>query len=110
MRRLIAELREFAARQGDEITARVMPRWVALRSKRVQKVFAELRPSRERIQVFVLPPRWELGDWTLASMAPISQGWGWFKSKFYVEGDGDVRSAIRLLRISYLYSLRSRKQ
>ena len=103
--RIMEEIGGFAAMRGDEIVTRVMPRWISLSSRNGRRVFAELRPSRERVQVFVLPPPSELGGCRMVARAPVSQGWGWFKSKFFVEGDGDVRVAIRLLRVSYIYSL-----
>ena len=104
---LIDELKEHASAHHDAIEVRVMPRWISLRSRRGKRVFAELRPSKRRGEVFVSPPPRELGFSRLVCRAPPSQGWDWFKSKFCFEGDGDVRSALRLLRISYISSIRT---
>jgi hypothetical protein len=106
LRRLLNELREFASSRNDDIVVRVMSRWISVRSKNGWRVFAELRPSRERIEVFILPPPRELGTNRLIDRAPPSQGWGWFKSKFVIDGNGGAATALRLLRISYLSSLK----
>jgi hypothetical protein len=109
LRRMLDELREYASSREDDVIVRVMSRWISIRSRRGGRVFAELRPSKGRIEVFVLPPPRELGFGPLATRAPSSQGWGWFKSKFVVDGNGSVTSALRLLRISYIHSLRKGK-
>jgi hypothetical protein len=109
LRRLLDELREFASSRNDDIIVRVMSRWISVKSKNGGRVFAELRPSKERIEVFILPPPRELGSNRLIDRAPPSQGWGWFKSKFVVDGNGGGATALRLLRISYLSSLRRDK-
>ncbi len=103
---MLDELRGYATRHGDDIVVKVRSRWISVSSKRADKIFAELRPSKERIEVFLLPPPRELGNGSLVCRPPPSQGWGWFRSKLYIDGDGDLRSAARLLRISYISVLR----
>jgi len=111
LRRMLDELREFASSRNDDIVVRVMSRWISVRSRNGGRVFAELRPGKERIEIFILPAPRELGFNRLISRAPSSQGWGWFKSKFVVDGNGGVPTALRVLRISYLSSFgRSKRQ
>ncbi len=107
---IMDELKDIASRHNDEIVAHVMSRWISLRSQRACKVFAELRPSKERIQIFVLPPPREFGPDSIARRAPKSQGWGWFKTKFIVNGNNDAKRALRLLRISYVTCLKFRRR
>lgn len=107
---MLDELRGYAIRHGDDIVVRVRSRWISVSSKKAEKIFAEMRPSHERIEVFLLPPPRELGDGSLVSRPPPSQGWGWFRSKLYIDGDGDMESAARLLRISYISVLRKGRQ
>ena len=104
LRKLLDGLREFATSRNDVIIVRVMSRWISVKSRSGGRVFAELRPGKEKIEVFILPPPRELGFNRLISMAPSSQGWGWFKSKFVVDENGGATTALRLLRISYFSS------
>lgn len=106
LRRMLDELSEFVSSRDDHMVVRVMSRWISVKSRNGRRVFAELRPGKEKIEVFVLPPPRELGAGRMIAMAPYSQGWGWFKSKFVVEGNGGASAALRLLRISYLSSLK----
>ncbi len=106
LRRLLDELRSFVDSRDDELIIHVMSRWISIKSRRGGRIFAELRPSKESIEVFVLPPPRELGSSSPVMKAPSSQGWGWFKSKFVFDGDGGATSALRILRISYASSMR----
>ena len=106
LRRLLDELRDFVESKDDELVVRVMSRWISIRSKRGGRIFAEMRPSKDSVEVFVFPPPGELGSPSLVAKAPSSQGWGWFRSKFVLDGDGGDRCALRILRISYIHSLR----
>ena len=106
LRRMLDELRSFLQSRDDELVVRVMSRWISIRGRKGGRVFAELRPSKESIEVFVLPSPRELGSPSSVTMAPSSQGWGWFKSKFVFDGDGGAASALRILRISYISSMR----
>ena len=106
--RTMDELAEYASLHNDTLIVKVMSRWISLRSKRGKRVFAELRPSKDRVEAFVLPPPRDLAPSRIVSRAPTSQGWGWFRSKVIMDGDGDSQSVLRLLRISYIFSLRRR--
>ena len=106
LRALLDELRRYAKRHEDEIVVRVMSRWISLRSRRAGKIFAELRPSKEKVEIFLLPPPGELGDRPEVFRPPPSQGWGWFRSKSLIDGEGDLRRAAKILRISYLSTIR----
>lgn len=101
---VLDSLAGYARDHGDDIVVRVRSRWISVSSKKAEKIFAELRPSKERIEIFLLPPPKELGNGALVSRPPPSQGWGWFRSKLYIKGD--MKSALRLLRISYIFVIR----
>ena len=91
-----------AARRGDRIVQRRHQKWIAFRSAQQRRVFAEVRPSRRRIQVFLLPSIHELRDpLRIARAAPHSQGWSWFRTKLTVVGNGHARAALALLEQSY---------
>ena len=104
--RLAVSLRERGERRGDTITMRAGSAWVAFHSARAGRVFAEVRPSRHGFQAFLLPPRNELRDPRgLSRPAPVSQGWGWFRTKVLLpEGDGPA--AVSLLTQSLDYAAR----
>ena len=109
LRSMLDDLRAFASSRNDDIVVRVMSRWISVKSRNHGRVFAELRPGKEKIEIFMLPAPRELGFNRLIAMAPSSQGWGWFKSKFIVEGNGGAKTALRFLRISYLSSAKRGK-
>ena len=91
-----------ADRRADRIEERVSRDWTAWRSRNGDRVFAELRTLRGRVQVFILPRPRELRDSAgLARRAPRTQGWGWFRSRFDVRSMGQVDSAARLIVQSY---------
>lgn len=95
-------LAESAARRGDRIVERHHQRWIAFRSERQRRAFAEVRPSRRRVQVFLLPALNELRDpLRVGRNAPTSQGWNWFRTKLTVVGNGRAYAALALLRQSY---------
>jgi len=104
--RIVATLRERGRRRGDTVTTRAGGAWVAFHSARAGRVFAEVRPSRNGLQAFLLPPRDELRDPRgLSRPAPGSQGWGWFRTKVSLP-DGDVPAAVSLLTQSLDYAAR----
>lgn len=93
---------EVAGRGGDRIVVRHGANWTSWRSKKRDRVFAEIRPLRGRIQVFILPGPTELHDGGgLARRAPRTQGWGWFRSRLEVTSMTRVESAARLIVQSY---------
>ncbi len=97
-----AELQRTARLRGDRVEMRVNRFWIAFRSDRQRRAFAEIRPSRHRVEVFILPERRYLADPAgIARPAPRSQGWNWFRTKFYVVGNGHGRAALSLIRQSY---------
>lgn len=94
-----------AARHGDRIELRVNRYWIAFRSEAQQRVFAEIRPSRRRVEVFILPEHRGLSDPAgIARRAPHTQGWNWFRTKFSIVGNGHARDALQLIRQSYEFS------
>jgi hypothetical protein len=100
-------VRTVAGRRGDRIVEHAGPNWTSWRSKKRDRVFAEIRPLRGRIQVFILPNPKDLrngGD--LAQPAPRTQGWGWFRSRLEVSSMGRVDSAARLIVQSYEHVVR----
>lgn len=110
-RDILAALRErvgaAARRRQDRILERAGQHWIAWRSRRADRVFAEIRPLRGRVQVFILPRPRELTDGSgLARRAPRSQGWGWFRSRFEVTSMEQIESAARLIIQSYEHGVR----
>jgi len=73
----------------------------------MDRVFAELRPLRGRVQVFILPRPRDLADSAgLARRAPRTQGWGWFRSRFEISSMAQIESAARLIVQSYEHGAR----
>jgi len=112
-REIVAALRErvriAAHRRQDRVVERAGRHWIAWRSRQVDRVFAEIRPLRGRVQVFILPRPRELTDASgLARHAPRSQGWGWFRSRFEVTSMAQVEPAARLIVQSYEHGVRKR--
>jgi len=96
------ELQRIARFKGDRIEMRVNRYWIAFRSDKQGRAFAEVRPSRRRIEVFILPERRNLSDpGGIARSAPRTQGWNWFRTKFHIVGNGHGKEALSLLRQSY---------
>lgn len=96
------ELQRVAADRGDRVEMRVNRYWIAFRSQKQQRAFAEIRPNRRRVEVFILPERKHLSDPSgIARSAPRSQGWNWFRTKFHVVGNGHGKVALSLIRQSY---------
>ena len=95
------------ARRRDGLDERVSRYWIAWRSTKRDRVFAEIRPLRGRVEVFILPGPRDLRDSAgLARRAPRTQGWGWFRSRFDVRSMGQVESAARLIVQSYVHGSR----
>ena len=99
-------LADMGGHAGDVIDWRRGSDWIAVRSRRAGRVFAEVRPHRHRIEVFILPRAKDLRDPRgLARKAPPTQGWGWFRSRFDILGERDLGPAVRLIRQSYALAL-----
>jgi len=95
-------VRKAAERRHDRVDERASHQWIAWRSRSADRVFAELRSLRGRIQVFILPGLGELSDTSgLARRAPRTQGWGWFRTRFEVSSMAQVDAAARLIVQSY---------
>ncbi len=88
---------------GDYLEVRRMQDWISFRSASVKRVFAELRPHRRSLEVFILPPPERVRLNGLARAAPPTQGWGWFQSKFRVVRAEDIGDAVELLMQSHSY-------
>src|SRR5207247_9896830 len=85
-------LRVAAARHEDRVDEHVSRYWIAWRSRNRDRVFAEIRPLRKRVEVFILPgPRELRGGAGLARGAPRTQGRGWVRLRLDVPalGAGD---------------------
>lgn len=96
-----------ATKREDRLDERVSRYWIAWRSRNRDRVFAEIRPLRARVEVFILPGPRDLRDaGRLARRAPKTQGWGWFRTRFDVRSMGEVESAARLIVQSYMYGAR----
>ncbi len=106
-----AELQRMAAVRGDRVEMRTNRYWIAFRSEKQRRTFAEIRPSRRRIEVFILPEKRALVDPSgIARSAPRTQGWNWFRTKFYVVGNGKAKGALSLLRQSYRHGARGTRR
>lgn len=96
-----------AARRDDRIEERMGKQWIAWRSRKGNRIFAEIRPLRERVEIFLLPAPRDLRDrFGLAKRAPPTQGWGWFRTRIEVRSMRQVAGAAALIRQSYLDGLR----
>ncbi len=96
------ELQRVAAGHGDRVEMRVNRYWIAFRSDNQRRAFAEIRPNRRNVEVFILPERRHLADAAgIARPAPRTQGWNWFRTKFYVIGNGHGKAGFSLIRQSY---------
>lgn len=106
MRELEEGLRRQLARRGDIL--RVVPKagWVALRSGRLRRTFAEVRLRRRHLEVYILPSPGELGvEGRGVTAVPPSRGWGWFRGRLLVR-PGETAAASRALVQSYLFLAR----
>ena len=104
---LRVRVRSAAHLRQDRIIERAGRHWISWRSRRTDRVFAEIRPLRGRVQVFILPGPRELTNAAgLARRAPRSQGWGWFRSRFEVTSMAQVAPAARLIVQSYEHGIR----
>ena len=102
MTALRERVRPAAVRRRDRIEERVGRYWISWRSRKRDRVFAEIRALRGRVQVFILPGPRDLRDSEgLARRAPRSQGWGWFRSRIEVSSLDGVEPAARLIVQSY---------
>jgi len=80
---------------------------VAFRSAAAKRAFAEVRPGKKGIEMFLLPPRAELRDSRgIATPVQPSRGWGWFRTRVKVEDGLSPAVAVDLLRQSYEYARR----
>ncbi len=96
-----------ADRRGDRLDVRYKTGWVAFRSTAAARAFAEVRPGKRGIEMFLLPPRAALRDpHGLAMPVPPSRGWGWFRTRVKVEDGFSPEVAADLLRQSYEYARR----
>ncbi len=99
---LFSNLQRVAGARGDRVVMRVNRNWIAFRSENQRRAFAEIRPTRHRVEVFILPERRGLSDPAgIARSAPRTQGWNWFRTKFHVVGNGHGTAALALIRQSY---------
>jgi hypothetical protein len=104
MRALTEEVEKLLRGAGDQLLASPKTGWVSFKSAALRRVFAEIRPHRRDVEVFILPPVEDLRRPNgLASPSPPSQGWGWFRSKFRVRRVEEVVAAADLLFQSYLH-------
>src|SRR5881628_1756881 len=60
--RLRNRLQIAAARRDDRIDERVSEHWISWRSRKGSRIFAEIRPLGERVQIFLLPSPRELRE------------------------------------------------
>jgi hypothetical protein len=95
-------VRPAAVSRRDRIEEHAGRYWTSWRSRKGGRVFAEIRPLRGRVQVFILPGPRDLRDsMGLARRAPRTQGWGWFRSRIEVTSLDGVEPAARLIIQSY---------
>ncbi|MBI4415350.1 MAG: hypothetical protein HY557_00015 [Euryarchaeota archaeon] len=104
LRTLSAMRRALAAhveRRGDRLVVKYWSGWIAFRSFAAGRAFAEVRPGKTGIELFLLPPRTALRDpHGLAAPVPPSRGWGWFRTRVKV-ANGLADRAFDLLAQSY---------
>ncbi len=96
-----------AERRGDRVETRYKVGWVSFRTVAGNRAFAEVRPGKKGIEIFLLPPRAALRDaHGLVASVPPSRGWGWFRTRVKVEDGASPDWATDLLRQSYEYARR----
>ncbi len=94
-------------KRADRLQRAVMQDWIAYRGAATGLAFAELRPRRQHIEVFILPAPSELGALGRAlSPVPKSRGWGWFRGRFILGAKGSLETPLRLMEASYDYSVK----
>jgi predicted transport protein len=104
-----SELALHAGRRGDRLEVKYLSGWIAFRSAAANRAFAEVRPGKRGIEMFLLPPRAELRDsHGIAMPVPPSRGWGWFRTRVKMEDGLSPTVAVDLLRQSYEYARRMR--
>lgn len=87
---------------GHDVLVKVMKHWVAFRSRRKGKAFAEVRLGKRHLEVFILPATEDLLDPAgLTVDVPPTRGWGWFRSRFRLTRAESLESAMGLLWQSY---------
>ncbi len=87
---------------GGDVRVKVMKHWVAFRSVKKAKAFAEVRLGKRHLEVYILPETSELSDPAgLATDVPPSRGWGWFRSRFRLARADALEPAVALLLQSY---------
>src|SRR3989442_6930446 len=97
-------LRLAAARREDRLDEHVSRYWIAWRSRNRDRVFAEIRPLRKRVEVFILPgPRELRGGAGLARPAPRTPGWGWFRTPVDLPSVGQGGAAAALILQVHLH-------
>ena len=102
-----SELAAHAERRGDRLEVRYLSGWVSFRSASANRAFAEVRPGKKGIEMFLLPPRAELRDsHGIATPVPPSRGWGWFRTRVKIDDGLSPSVAANLLRQSYDYARR----
>jgi predicted transport protein len=88
---------------GDTFEERVMKYWISVKSIKKGKVFVEIRLQKNDIDVFILPSHDQLEDpRQLSRPVPLNQGWGWFRTRFWLREKEHVDSAWKLIQQSYL--------
>src|SRR3989442_14477419 len=101
-------LRLAAARREDRLDEHVSRYWIAWRSRNRDRVFAEIRPLRKRVEVFILPGPLELrGGAGLARRGPGTHGWGLFRTRFDGLSKGQGGAGALLILQSYLHRVRA---
>src|SRR3989441_12080862 len=101
-REIVGALRErvrtAAQRRHDRVVEHAGRHWISWGSRQVDRLFAEIRPLRGRVQVFILPGLRELSDGSrLARPDPRRSGWGWLRSPFECRLMAQDQPAARLI-------------
>ncbi len=100
--KLQERVRKRLLRLGDELELKAMTSWVSFKSRKVRRVFAEVRAHRKDVEAFILPPIEFLGEADgMAMPAPPTQGWGWFRSKLRITKKEELAAATDLILLSY---------
>ncbi len=96
------KIETFERTNGDSFQEKIMKYWISLRSSRKGKVFAEIRLHKEDIDIFILPELQTLADPDrLAHPVPLNQGWGWFRTRFWLRERTQLDPVMKLIQQSY---------
>jgi hypothetical protein len=103
-------LRKDLASRGDRLRIDAMKGWVAFRSRRSRRTFAEVRPRRHHLEAFLLPGPSAMKRVGIGVQGvPPTRGWGWFNSRLILRPGQEALGRRAFLKSYGLIRLRRRR-